>query len=114
MATGFLAAADYRLARRPGMQARAAQCSPGSATVARQTLQGPRAVCDRHAACFSRFSVSALSRSQLLRNAKEESAPRPVLRGEHADPRAVTDHVGRIQEIDDVEAQRGRLGIAEP
>src|SRR5581483_10167037 len=47
--------------------------------------------------------------SELLRDAAEKSAARPVLRREHADARAVPDLVDLVEHVDDVEPHRGRL-----
>ena len=52
--------------------------------------------------------VDRCARPKLLRQAEVEAPARPVLRGEHAHPGPVPDHVARIEEIDDVEAQRNR------
>src|SRR5665213_1202996 len=48
--------------------------------------------------------------SQLLRNAEKESAARSVLRREYADAGAIPDLVDGVEQVDDVEAQRGRFG----
>jgi hypothetical protein len=46
--------------------------------------------------------------SQLLRDTGKEAAARPELRREYADARAAPDLVDRVEQVDDIEPQRGR------
>src|SRR5260370_25126121 len=48
--------------------------------------------------------------SQLLRNAGKEASARPELWREHADTGPVPDLVDLVEQVDDVEPHRGRLG----
>src|SRR5580698_215556 len=68
------------------------------------------ALCARTGAWLGR-PQPATRRSDLFRNAEEETAPRTILRREHADAGSVPELVDGVEQVDDVETNRHRQRI---